>query len=54
MVIYIAHTMDKYELPIAVADSAQELAEILGTTSKAYALVFLMRKKMVSVDATKR
>lgn len=33
MVVYIAHTMDKYELPIAVADSAQELAKILGTTS---------------------
>lgn len=28
--LYVATTKDKYELPIAVADSVAELAEILG------------------------
>lgn len=28
--LYIATTRDKYELPIAVADSTKELAEMLG------------------------
>lgn len=31
--IYICHTLDKFELPIAVADSPSELAEICGTTA---------------------
>lgn len=31
-VLYIAVTKDKYELPIAVADSPQELAKLCGTT----------------------
>ncbi len=30
--VYMKVTMDKYELPLAVADSAKELAEICGTT----------------------
>ena len=30
--LYIAVTLDKYELPIAVADSPKELAELYGTT----------------------
>lgn len=29
---YTATTVDKYELPIAVADTVQELAVILGTS----------------------
>lgn len=29
--MYIAITKDKYELPIAVADTAKELAEMVGT-----------------------
>lgn len=33
MKLYIKHTIDKYEYPIAIADSAEELAEMLGTTS---------------------
>ena len=28
--LYIAHTMDEYELPIAVADSPTQLARMLG------------------------
>lgn len=28
--LYVATTHDKYELPIAVADSTRELAEMLG------------------------
>ena len=37
--LYIATTRDKYELPIAVADSARELAQMLNmpfTTVKVY------------------
>lgn len=30
MVLYVAVSQDKYELPIAVADSARELARMLG------------------------
>lgn len=32
MKLYMKCTTDKYELPIAVADSPRELAKILGTT----------------------
>lgn len=31
--VYMQVTTDKYELPLAIADTAQELAEICGTTS---------------------
>lgn len=30
--LWVAVEADKYELPIAVADSARELGEMLGTT----------------------
>ena len=30
--VYMKVTNDKYELPIAIADSAEELAEKFGTT----------------------
>jgi hypothetical protein len=33
MSLYLATTHDKYELPVAVADSPRELARIMGTTS---------------------
>ncbi len=32
MTIYMWISKDKYELPLAVADTAQELADIVGTT----------------------
>lgn len=32
MPLYIRTTTDKYELPIAVAETPKELAEMLGTT----------------------
>ena len=32
MILYLRTTTDKYELPIAVAESAAELARLLGTT----------------------
>lgn len=32
--LYMATTRDKYELPIAVADSTKELAEMLGMEHK--------------------
>ena len=31
--VYMQVTMDKYELPLAIADTAQELAEICNTTA---------------------
>ena len=33
MKLYIKTTMDDLELPVAVADSAKELAELTGTTA---------------------
>ena len=35
MIIWIEVTKDEYELPIAVADSAGELANLCGTTKNA-------------------
>ena len=35
MIIYAKVTRDEYELPIAVADSAGELANLCGTTKNA-------------------
>lgn len=32
MILYIKVTKDKFELPVAVADSVIELAEMTGTT----------------------
>lgn len=34
MKLYICVTHDEYELPIAVADSTKELAQMLGVKSK--------------------
>lgn len=33
MTVWMYVTMDKYELPIYVADSAKELAKLVGTRS---------------------
>lgn len=35
MYVWMAVTPDEYELPIAVADSALELAQMMGTTETA-------------------
>ena len=32
MHVYLKTTLDKYELPVAVADTARELAEMVGTS----------------------
>lgn len=32
MNLWVKTTLDKYELPVAVADSAKELAEMVGST----------------------
>lgn len=32
MILYLRTTIDEYELPIAVAESATELARLLGTS----------------------
>lgn len=50
MTLWLAVTPDKYELPIAVADTQQKLADMLGVTSstiahKAYAYVHGLIKK---------
>ena len=34
MTVWMYVTMDKYELPIYVADSAKELAQLVGTSTK--------------------
>lgn len=34
MTLYIKVTQDKFELPIAVADTARELADMVGTSKK--------------------
>ena len=33
MIVWMKVTKDKYELPVAIADSCKELAEIVGKTS---------------------
>lgn len=33
MIVWMQVTKDKYELPVAIADSCKELAEIVGKTS---------------------
>ena len=33
MVVYMEVTKDEYELPVAIADSPEQLAKICGTTS---------------------
>lgn len=35
MILYIMVTRDKYELPLAVADTAAELASMVGVTTNA-------------------
>ena len=35
MILYIMVTRDKYELPLAVADTAAELARMVGVTTNA-------------------
>ena len=37
--LYIATTTDKYELPIAVADSTKELADMLGIAHKTVSMM---------------
>lgn len=34
MTVYMAVTADKFELPVAVADTAEELAQILGVKAQ--------------------
>lgn len=40
MILWVAVTRDKYELPIAVADSCKELAEMVGVTANA---IYILR-----------
>ena len=54
--LYIATTKDKYELPIAVADSTKELAEMLGLDHKTVSMYMCEsnkhRKGFYKVDIT--
>lgn len=43
--LYVAYTQDKYELPIAVADTAEELARMLGITANRIYSVISKTKK---------
>lgn len=43
--IYIRTDCTKYDLPIAIADSAKELAKMLGTTSKCVSSSISHRRK---------
>lgn len=43
--LYVAYTQDKYELPIAVADTAEELARMIGTTANRIYSVISKTKK---------
>lgn len=40
MTLYVKTTADKYRLPLAVADSKEELAQMLGTTKESVRSAF--------------
>lgn len=43
--LWLAVTPDKYELPIAVADTAKELSQILGLHHHAVTKLYCMHRK---------
>lgn len=43
--IWLAVTPDKYELPIAVADTARELSELLGLHKNAATKLYYLHSK---------
>ncbi len=45
MTLYVRVTDDKYELPMAVADSVNELAEMTGTTANVIRSSMSKRRK---------
>ena len=50
MKLYLRVTKDEYELPLAVADSAQELAVMMGTTKKRGAVQHLQKAQRLEKD----
>lgn len=51
MIVYMKTTADKYELPIFVADTAKELAEMVGTTvGCVYSLISKKHKGWAKVE----
>lgn len=42
--VYMAVTTDKYELPIAVADTVKELSELTGTSKNAISSAICKKK----------
>ena len=51
MFVYMKTTTDKYELPIFVADTAKELAEMVGTTvGCVYSSISKKRKGWAKVE----
>lgn len=45
MALWLAVTPDKYELPIAVADTARELGRILGASGNLITKIYCMHNK---------
>lgn len=45
MVLYLKTTTDEYELPLAVAESARELAELTGTSERSMASIISRVRK---------
>lgn len=62
MTVHMAVTADKFELPVAVADTAEELAQMLGvkaqsvrcSTSATETKVFLDDVDEIEVDGVKK
>lgn len=51
--IWLAVTPDKYELPIAVADTAAELSKMLGLHSKAVTKFYYLHRRGIYKNCTK-
>ena len=45
MALWLAVTLDKYELPIAVADTARELGRMLGAKGNLINKIYCMHNK---------
>lgn len=55
MILYLRTTMDKYELPVAVADTGVELARILHTTPETvYSSISHQRKGWFRVEVEEK
>lgn len=53
MKLYVKYSLDKYELPIAVADSPKELAKMVGTTANVVSSSITHKRRGYAVVETK-